>query len=267
MPSHHRAPAVAGRFYPADPTALRSQVQAFLGERVEPIDVKALMVPHAGYVFSGQVAAEAYRRVKPPRVAVILCPNHTGRGPKVSLWNEGSWGTPLGDVPIEQGLADRLRSVSRLVTPDEEAHLAEHAIEVHLPFLQVLNPDVAIVPLVLGHLHPDECVQLGESISKMLVDGELLIASTDMSHFLPAEAAKKQDELALRKVEARDPIGLYRTVADHDISMCGFIPTAVALAAANALGAQSVIRVSYAHSGQVTRDSMSVVGYASALVV
>jgi hypothetical protein len=268
-----RQPAVAGRFYPGDPARLGEDVARLLGDtRKEPgREAYALMAPHAGYVYSGAVAGATYARVRVPSQAVVLCPNHTGRGVRRSLWSSGQWNMPGGAVPIAGDLARAIRDAADL-DDDHAAHLGEHAIEVQLPFLQGRRSDVSIVPICLAGLSLGECHELGEGLARAIsaspggARGTLLVASSDMSHYVPADVAKRLDSLALDRVGALDPDGLYDVVTRHDISMCGFIPMTVALVAALRLGATGAELVRYANSGDASGDYQSVVGYAGVVV-
>lgn len=264
-----RPSAVAGTFYSKDPAALRAQLAEFCAEPDEPRrQAVGILAPHAGYRYSGRIAGEIYRRISIPKLAIVLCPNHTGRGRRVSVWGEGTWVTPLGEVPVDEPVASRLLSFLEETLGDREAHLYEHAVEVQLPFLQHLNPDIRIVPVVLGPLSVEQCTRVGEALAKLVAEratGEtLLVASTDMSHYIPEADAAVLDRLALAKVEAIDAQGLYRTCREKDISMCGFIPTTCVLEAVSKLGVKRGEVVAYGNSGDVTGDKTSVVGYAAA---
>jgi AmmeMemoRadiSam system protein B len=263
-----RQPAVAGKFYPGDPKVLDAQVRSFLPAAARAEPALAVIAPHAGYVYSGAVAGEAYARVVVPKTAVVLCPNHTGLGARRAVWPSGRWRIPGGDLAVDQPFAGRLVELGRL-EPDADAHLHEHAAEVHLPFLRARNPSVAIVPVCLGALGSADCVDLGESLADAVRErsGEvLLVASTDMSHYVCADEARRLDRLALEKIEKIDPEGLFALVRDLDLSMCGFIPTTVVLAAARALGAKRAELVRYGHSGETSGDLDRVVGYAALVI-
>jgi MEMO1 family protein len=266
-----RHPVVAGRFYPAHPEQLRRQLDQLLPARplvAEP--ALALVVPHAGWMYSGRIAAATYARTLIPSRVVLLCPNHTGLGVDRALWPAGEWALPGGALRVDQALADAVLRAARL-TVDPRAHLREHAIEVHLPFLQRLRPDVAIVPVCLGHCSLADCSQIGSGLAQAIVetgmpDDVLIVASTDMSHYVPADVAKRLDGMALERLLALDPDGLYRVVTQQDISMCGFIPTTIALIAARELGASAAELVMYGNSGEVSGDLEQVVGYAGVRV-
>jgi len=200
-----------------------------------------------------------------PGKAVIFGPNHTGMGEDVSAMSHGAWRMPWGDVPIDEELADRLQAACPLVREDLSAHLREHAIEVQLPFLHRFRPDVRIVPVVLGRLSLEECRELGEGVADAIAgDAErpLLVASSDMSHYVPDAVARKKDRMAIDRMLALDPEGLYRTVRKERISMCGVLPATVVLFAALRLGATSARLIRYATSGDVSREFDQVVGYA-----
>jgi len=261
-----REPAVAGRFYPERGDELAREVSGLLGDTAGAAPAMAVLAPHAGYVYSGGVAGATFARVTVPERAVVLCPNHTGLGQRVALWPDGSWRTPLGRVPVDPDLTAALRACPG-VRADRTAHLAEHALEVQLPFLQARRPGVAIAALCLGPLSADACLALGEALALALRERPaLLVASSDMSHYVPAEEARRKDAQALDRFLALDARGLFETVEREDISMCGFIPATVALAAARALGASQAELVRYANSGDVNGDRERVVGYAGAVV-
>jgi MEMO1 family protein len=263
-----RDPAVAGLFYDADPAVLGRQVDAFLGAAALPrAPALGLLVPHAGYIYSGAVAGEVYGRVDVPARVIVLGPNHTGLGhAAAALWPAGAWRSPLGDVPIDAELAADLAAAPG-VAPDAVAHLREHSLEVHLPFLQRARPDVAVAPLCLSHLGWRACEALGEAVARTArARGALIVASSDMSHYLPAKRAEVVDRRALERVLALDPEGLYRVVHAESISMCGIIPATVMLVAARALGARRAELVRWAHSGMVNGDDDRVVGYAGVIV-
>lgn len=263
-----REPAVAGRFYPGEASRLRQEVEALLGPAVEPRPALALVGPHAGYVYSGSILGQTYARVVVPRRVVLMCPNHTGLGVPRSLWSGGGWRLPVGTVPVDEALGRALRQHCG-AEPDRAAHLREHALEVHLPFALARQPALRIAALCLAGLALEECREIGEGLARVVRESDepvLLVASTDMSHYVSADQAARLDGMALARVEALDPEGLYRTVRSHRISMCGVLPTTVALFAARELGATEAERVRYGHSGERSGDHERVVGYAGVLV-
>lgn len=183
--------------------------------------------------------------------------------------SHGHWRIPGRQVPVDTDLAEELRAAA-LLTEDERAHAREHALEVQLPFLVHRNAAVSIVPVCLGMQPYEACVRIGHALSDVITrrgrDEVLLVASTDMSHYLPAQAAREKDSLALERIERLDPEGLYQTVVEHDISMCGFIPTTVTVIAARALGATRANLLHYGCSGDASGDYSRVVGYAGLVI-
>jgi MEMO1 family protein len=259
-----RAPAVAGRFYPDDPERLSAMLRLAMPTTPAPKPAIAAIGPHAGYVYCGAILGQTYARIEVPPRVIILCPNHTGRGARRSLWAGGPWQLPGTEVRIDEELAQLCHGLARLEL-DHGAHQHEHAIEVHLPFVTARNADARIVPIVLADLDVEACRRVGEGIAEAVcrVSGDVLvIASTDMSHYLPADVAAAKDAMALACVESMDPEALHATVRSHGISMCGVVPTTCAMFAANSLGASSAQLVRYGHSGEASGDHRRVVGYA-----
>jgi AmmeMemoRadiSam system protein B len=261
-----REPAVAGRFYTDHPAALRKQVDAFLAAGGERAAAKGLVAPHAGYVYSGAIAGEVYARVDVPARVIVLGPNHTGRGAAAALWPDGRWRLPSGDVPVDAELTAAL-AASPLVERDVEAHLSEHSLEVQVPFLSRARPGVSFAALCLGHLRLRECEALGRDVARAAAAADaLVVASSDMSHYVPAEVARAKDRLAIDRVLALDPEGLYDVVHREAISMCGIIPATVMLFAVRELGARRAELVRWGHSGETSGDLRQVVGYAGIVV-
>ncbi len=263
-----RPPAVAGTFYPRDEAELRAAVADLVGPAEHARPAIAVIAPHAGYAYSGAIAGEAYRDVDVPGHVVVLCPNHTGDGARAAITSHGSWRIPGRSVAIDGPVAEELRGVA-LLTEDERAHAREHSLEVQLPFLVHRNPKVRFVPVCLSLLPYESCVRIGTALADVVIRhgrDVLIVASTDMSHYLPEAVARDKDQLALERIGALDPEGLYRTVLENDISMCGFVPTTVTLIAARALGATRARLVRYGTSGDVNGDRERVVGYASVVI-
>jgi AmmeMemoRadiSam system protein B len=264
-----REPAVAGRFYTDDPAALAREVDAFLSPGAAPaakVAAKGIVAPHAGYVYSGAIAGAVYGRIAVPQRAIVLGPNHTGAGSAVALWPSGTWHLPTGDVAMDPGLTAAL-AASPLVSVDTLAHLAEHSLEVQVPFLSRARPGVSIAALCLGPLPLAACERLGAAVAEAAREhGALLVASSDMSHYIPAAAAREKDQRAIDRILALDPEGLHRTVLGEGITMCGVIPATVMLFAARALGATRAELVRYGNSGDVNGDTRHVVGYAGLIV-
>jgi AmmeMemoRadiSam system protein B len=272
-----RQPAVAGRFYPGNAQHLRTEVETFTTARasagqetVEPnISAIGCIVPHAGYVYSGAVAGAVYRRLKLPRRSVILCPNHTGKGEPLAIMSEGAWHTPLGDVTIDTELAESLKAALPLLSEDQEAHRYEHALEVQLPFLQVLKPGIQFVPITVGTSNFEVLSALGKVIATALAnlpEPALVIASSDMNHYESDSVTRVKDRRAIDQILALDPRGLYDTVHEGNISMCGYGPATIMITAARKMGATKAELIRYATSGDTSGDRDMVVGYAGIAV-
>ena len=264
-----RAPAVADQFYQGSPDKLRRQIAALLPTGLAKRRVFGVMSPHAGYVYSGGVAGKVFAGVAIPPEVVILGPNHHGIGAPIAVDTRSGWAMPLGEVPIAAELADAVLTACPLAAADPEAHRFEHSLEVQVPFLQSLAEELAIVPICLGRVPLEQLLEFGDGLAVAMrsrAQLPLLVASSDMTHYESAETARVKDQLALEHVLALDPAGLYRTVRDRRISMCGVLPTVVMLRAALALGATRAELVAYANSGDVTGDQREVVGYAGVVV-
>lgn len=264
-----RMPAVAGRFYEAKPASLKREIEAYIVPGQPEEKAVAVVCPHAGYLYSGHVAGAVYSRVVIPDTVIILGPNHTGLGHPAALMAEGTWQMPFGPVEIASELARIILQNSQVLAEDIQAHLYEHSLEVQVPFLQYFNPGVRIVPICLSMLSLPEIEDIGQAIAQglRLYNQEvLLVASTDMSHYVPHDIAKKKDALAIEKIIELDHIGLLEVVAQEKISMCGVIPTAAALVAAKHLGARRGHLVRYATSGEISGDFYQVVGYAGLII-
>ncbi|HOF82191.1 MAG: AmmeMemoRadiSam system protein B [Acidobacteriota bacterium] len=261
-----RAAAVAGSFYPASASELRRMLGSLVDPARKKVKAAAVVCPHAGYVYSGAVAGAVYSSVEMPGTFVILAPAHRPQRPAFAIMSEGSWETPLGSVPVDEELAAAIRAKCPAVVDDPAAHAAEHSLEVQIPFLQYLRKSPAIVPLnVSARADFPRLREAGEAIAAAVRESGkdvLLVASTDMSHYISADRAKLLDGLAIDRILALDARGLVETVFDNDISMCGVLPTAAVVVAAAALGATRAELVAYANSGEVTGDDREVVAYA-----
>ena len=268
-----RRPAVAGQFYEGDERALRKQIAAcYLGPlgpgrlpelKAGPRNVLGGVAPHAGYMFSGMVAAHLYSRIAADGFAksfVVIGPNHTGMGSGMAITLE-DFQTPFGVVKVDQELAKAIRK--DLVDVDPEAHYSEHSIEVQLPFLQHMSTDFKFVPLCMGFQDYEASRSVGEIVRDAVKGRDaIVIASTDMSHYVTAGTAKAKDGKALDRIEAMDPEGLFETVRDENISMCGYGPVMATMVACGN-GKARVLK--YATSGDV-RPMKDVVGYASVVI-
>ena len=267
-----RPPAVAGMFYPANKTELEDLIDFVCGEPYtgEKIKAKAVLVPHAGYIYSGKTACEVYKRIEIPEHVVILGPNHTGMGAPVSVYDGDAWETPFGIVEIDKEIRDKLLQFYGF-EPDEEAHKFEHSLEVQVPFLQKFaDRPFKITPIVLSLLRYEDALYVARQMAKVLkeyADNILIVISSDMSHYIPAEKAAELDRLAIECMEKLDTACLYERVFRYNISMCGIIPAVVGIEVAKELGATKGILVDYTNSGQTTGDYNSVVAYAGMIFV
>jgi AmmeMemoRadiSam system protein B/AmmeMemoRadiSam system protein A len=271
-----RQPAVAGQFYPADAAQLKLAIQDFLKSAVRKSVDKpvALIVPHAGYIYAGQVCADAYRQVsdRPYDVVVILGTNHTSAGFKgVAVYPRGAFQTPLGLAAIDETMADVLIAQNKECRADKEPHKQEHSVEVQVPFVQVLWPGAKIVAVVVGAPDLGMCVRFGQTLAKVVKGKKaLIVASSDLSHYPDYESARQTDRETLEAIAKLDPAGLQSRIRDLMVKgtsnlatcACGEAPILVAMAAAKELGATRGITVSYANSGDVpVGDRSRVVGY------
>lgn len=262
-----RKPAVAGMFYPAEKQTLTQELQRCTEEIADKEPCIGALCPHAGYMFSGRVAGELYSQISIPRTVIILAPNHRGPVVPFALSTADAWQTPLGDASVDQELAAAIQQEFPGLTPDDRPHEQEHAAEVQVPFIQFLQPEAKIIPILISEHDSEELIGLGKAIAKCVdKSNALIVASSDMTHFEDAGTAKKQDESALEKLLALDARGLHQTIVNNRISMCGFGPAVSMLAATEELGATKGELVRYANSGDVTGDFSSVVGYASARI-
>jgi AmmeMemoRadiSam system protein B len=260
-----RSAVVAGQFYPGRKEVLFETVESLIGPASQEYPVIALMSPHAGYIYSGAVAGHTFSGVVIPDEVVILGPNHHGRGHKAAVYASGAWETPLGQTMIASDLARRILDECPMTAEDTVAHRFEHSLEVQLPFVQYCAPQSRIVPVCIGHMPLELLLQMGDGLARAVAScrkAPLLVASTDMTHYESGRTARRKDFLALDKVLALDPEGLYQVVRDQGITMCGVLPTVVMLQAAIGLGAKDAELVAYTNSGDVTGDQSEVVGYA-----
>lgn len=263
-----RRPCVAGRFYSADPETLKKDVRGFLTDRPREKAV-AMIAPHAGYIYSGGVAGEVYSSVEIPDDIVLLGPNHTGMGKKISVMSAGVWEVPSGRVKINSGLAGLILGGSPLFSSDVEAHLKEHSLEVQLPFIHELNKNASIVPITVMVASKRDCADAGKAIAGAISSyGKevLIVVSSDMNHFESDKKTRVKDKEAIDAVLRLDAAGLLAVTSAKDISMCGVLPAAIGIEAARALGAKEAQLVRYATSGETSGDFERVVGYAGILI-
>ena len=276
-----RKPAVAGYFYESDEDLLRERIKWCYTHPVGPgriptklgdkRSIKGLISPHAGYEFSGPVAAFSYLELAEdgvPETVLILCPNHTGMGSGLSTMTEGSWLTPLGEVPIDTEFAEKLVSNYPLLDDEPSAHLREHSCEVQLPFLQELGQGFKLVPICMMMQDLETSQELGRAIAATVdeLDRDMVvIASTDFTHQMPHEVAEAQDAKVLEAIETFDEEEMIKRIITNNVTMCGYGPVATTMAASKAMGARDARILKYATSGDTSGNYTSVVGYGSAV--
>jgi hypothetical protein len=269
-----RPPAVAGQFYPE--TA--AEVDAELRALISPADTKrhaiAVVCPHAGWTYSGRTAGFVYSRVEIPDRVILVGPNHHGVGSNYAVYGSGSWHTPAGDVPIAEPLAAELLDNCELLAEDLRAHGGEHSLEVQVPMLFRANPNVKIVPLLIGGGWPESggrgnLREIGVAIARTVQEfGKpvLLLASTDLNHYEDQETSHVKDKLVLDAVVKMDEDALMDRVRDVEVSMCGVASTYIVLHAAKKLGAKRAELLDYRTSGDVSGDFARVVGYGAVVI-
>lgn len=274
-----RYPTQSGRFYAADSEQLKNQIEECFLHRLGPgklpkisnktsCDIIGLICPHAGYMFSGPIAAHAYYSLAvtcKPETIIILGPNHTGYGSAVSLMNTGQWQTPLGNVEVNKEIANFIANKTQIVDVDELAHRFEHSIEVQLPFLQYLfGSNFNFVPICLQMQDLVTISELGKTLAEVLYSKKaIIIASSDMTHYQPHKETVIKDIEALRAVEELNEKKFYNVLESRNITACGFGPIATLIFVANKLNGKKAKLLCYKTSGDITSDYSSVVGYAA----
>ncbi len=273
-----RRPAYAGSFYASTADALRLQIEDCFNHKLGPGKkptaqegtrrIVGLVSPHAGYMYSGPVAAHSYYSLAAdgkPDTFVVFGPNHTGQGSGLASVKEGVWRTPLGDVQIDQEIANQILNMSEIIDANDSAHAYEHSIEVQLPFLQYLyGSNFSFVPLSFLMQDFESSVEVGQTVAEALKGkNAVIIASTDMTHYEPHEFAERKDKKALSALERLDERGFYSTVENYRITACGYGPIVALIAASKILGAKKGRILCYRTSGDITGDYSAVVGYAS----
>lgn len=272
----------AGSFYTAQPDALFDEIQHFFHAREDdgaeeartsqPVRPLMVMLPHAGHVYCGTIIGATLNAVSLPSRLILLCPSHTGKGKRLGVWPNGAWQSPIGQTPVDAALATALIQSQAGFEADIDSHMGEHSLEVILPFLQVSVPKLSIVPVSVSVQGP-ALVEAAKGLAKVMqaekaAGRELaLVVSSDMNHYANHEDTLRLDNLALRHFLALDPVQMYSTVFDHEISMCGFRPATMALLACLELGATHAELVAHNTSAAASGDSSRTVGYAGAYVV
>jgi len=272
-----RKPAVSGMFYAGTARELKEQIEWCYKHELGPgavprvnsrglREIVAIVVPHAGYYYSGPVAAHAYNELADdgvPDTAVILGPNHTGYGHPVSVWVGAVWNTPFGEVEINEALARRL--LGGVIEADETAHMHEHSVEVQLPWLQHLYESVRIVPIAMLAQDIETARAVGKAISRS-DDNLIIVASSDFTHYEPHNIAMERDGSVIEAIVNLDEEELYDRCQRLDCTMCGYGPVASVIMAAKEMGAKRASLLKYATSGDTSGDFSQVVGYGSIVI-
>ena len=265
-----RQPVASGRFYPGTADQLKSLIESFAEDVEDKVEALGVVAPHAGYIYSGSVAAAVFARIEPADTYIIIGPNHTGMGKPFSIMTLGSWQTPLGDVPVDSALAQSILAKSKYLEEDRSAHQNEHAIEVELPLLQYFNPGFKIVPIVLSVATLEIYREIGTVIAQAIKESTgkkiIIVASSDMTHYESQEAASAKDSRAIEEILKLDEEALLDRVVKERISMCGYAPVVTMITAAKILGAKTAELVRYQTSGDASGDFSAVVGYAGVIV-
>jgi AmmeMemoRadiSam system protein B len=263
-----RHPYAAGYFYPGSAAELKTTIARLVDKKAPKEEAIGLLVPHAGYQYSGAVAGATISRIVIKDTFIIIGPSHSGLGKPFSVWTEGAWQTPLGKVEIDGALAEKIVAISQFFEADVDAHLEEHAVEVQLPFLQYFKPDVRIVPVILYDAPVAAYQQMGKDIAraiKELKKDAVIMASGDMTHHESAAAAKEKDLSAVEAMLALDIDELTRRYKTRRISMCAYPSVVCTIAAAKELGCSGAELVKYQSSGDATGDYDDVVAYAGVI--
>ncbi len=266
-----RRSILAGSWYPGQPQTLRGDIETYfrnVPDREIPGRVIGIVAPHAGYVYSGQVAAHAYNLIRDASYekVIVISPSHRMHFDGVAIWRGAGYETPLGVTPVDQELAEALLAADGPVAEIPAAHAQEHSLEIQLPFLQVALGDFTFVPLVMGTQDERTCRRLAEVIAGAVAGQRtLVVGSSDLSHFHSHTEAVRLDSVVLDHLKNFEPDGLLRDLARRNCEACGGGPAATTMMAARALGADRAELLKYANSGDVTGDRREVVGYASAV--
>jgi len=267
-----KTPNVAGQFYPSDPKQLSQMIDGFMNAaKVEDIpNIIALVSPHAGYEFSGPVAAYGYKAIKGRnyKTVVVLAPSHYVGFRGMSVWLSGKFRTPLGDIPVDSQFVSQLIAANPQVSFVAEAFQKEHSLEAQLPFLQKVLPNFQIVPIIMGQPSYQDCQVFARELAKITGSRNdvLVVASTDLSHFHVSSEAETIDRKTISYLKNSDASGLWQNSSPSDPGMCGLVPVVTTLLYAQARGENNIRILKYSHSGMVTGDMDRVVGYVSAVI-
>jgi len=269
--SNLREPHVAGQFYSASAGRLKAEVELLIGKPSAKREVIACMLPHAGYIYSGRVAAAVVSAIEIKEKVIIMGPNHSGYGREFGVMAEGVWQMPFGNVPIDSDLAKALLKKSSYLEEDSLSHAYEHSLEVELPFLQYFRQDFSIVPIIFSAADLKVYKDIGKAIASCVKELKLekktlIVASSDMTHYEPQNSAEKKDKQAIEAIRELDEDKLWERINHFNISMCGYAPVIAMISAAKELGAKKSELVAYQTSAESSGDYSSVVGYAGIII-
>ncbi len=268
-----RKPVIAGSWYSDDPVALRHELTGYLDKAaVDAIPHKPLAIisPHAGYLYSGHVAGYAYKAVRGLnyKTVVVISPSHRAYFPYVSVWPKGYFETPLGRIEVDEELCEKLMNASVIFTDNTRPHDSEHALEIQLPFLQTALHHFKLCPLIMGQQDLELCQELSSALHSSISNPEdvLIVASSDLSHFHQSGEAEAMDARVADRIKSFDISGLSRDLTSSTSEACGGGPIMTVMDYAQRLSRTEATVLKYAHSGHITGDNSSVVGYLAAVI-
>mgnify|MGYP001184537808 CR=1 FL=1 len=266
-----REPSVAGMFYPSSPSKLKEEIQIFLetskpSENIE--NIIGIISPHAGYIYSGKTAAYAYNAVKNKnyKTVIIISPSHREYFAGISIYNGDAYKTPLGEVEIDKTVSSVLISSSKIIFEGIQGHRSEHAVEVQIPFLQMVLDDFKIVPIVMGDQNRIFVYELAEKLSKVVNDQTLIVASSDLSHYYSKRTADELDSIVEKHIQNFDYEGLQRDLENNRCEACGGGAIVALMRAADLIQKRKSKVLHRSDSGDVSGDNSEVVGYLSAAI-
>lgn len=273
MSGHIRKSVIAGSWYPDIPEILKQDIVSYMDKASIPeIPRKPAVIisPHAGYMFSGPVAGYAYKSISGHDYStiVVISPSHRAYFPFISIWARGGFETPLGIVDVDEALCGKLLKRTKIIIDDVRSHSSEHALEIQLPFLQSVLGPFKLCPLIMGQQDFSLCENLAHALAEDVEnpDDVLVVASSDLSHFHSAKKAEGMDAKVAQRIENFDTAGLSSDLECSESEACGGGPILAAMLYAKQIGRTDTKVLNYAHSGHITGDNASVVGYLSAVI-
>jgi MEMO1 family protein len=264
-----RQPFASGKFYSCSKKNLISQIGSMADPDTVPNDAIGVISPHAGYIYSGLVACELFSKVRITDSVILLGVNHYSAGSPAAIYGKGVWSTPLGNIEVDEDISKAICKKTKLIVEDESAHAREHSIEVQIPIMQYFRPDFKIAPILFAGSTIKDYQHIADALAEVISNARkkiLIVASSDMTHYEPQQDTLEKDRLAIDAVLRLDEKLLIERVMQHNITMCGYIPAAVMIAAAKSLGGKSARLIRYMTSGDITGDKTEVVGYAGIII-